>query len=208
LTFFRLGKVRVHDAIGYVAAQFIGGLTGVLIASLFLDALISHPAINYAATIPGQAGVVAAFLAEVVITFILMTIVLTVSNNMRLARWTGLFVGLLVATYISFESPISGMSMNPARTLASAVPAQAFRFLWIYFTAPPLGMLLAAELRVRTRGLDSIICAKLHHQNRERCIFNCGYARLAPSNNSLTEIRTFTRRDAGLETFDPNTKEM
>lgn len=204
LTFFRLGKVRVHDAIGYVAAQFIGGLTGVLIASLILGALISHPAVNYAATSPGQNGVAVAFVAEVAITFILMTTILTVSNNMRLARWTGLFVGFLVAIYISFESPISGTSMNPARSFASAVPAQAFRFLWIYFTAPPLGMLLAAELRLRTRGPDSIICAKLHHQNKERCIFNCGYARLATSNSSQTQIKTNTRRDAGVETNQLN----
>jgi len=176
----------------------------VLIATALLGSLLSHPKVNYAATVPGSSGVVVAFIAEVAITFVLMTTVLTVSNNMRIARWTGLFVGLLVATYISFESPISGMSMNPARTLASAVPAHAFRFLWIYFTAPPLGMLIAAELRLRTGGLDSVICAKLHHQNKERCIFNCGYARPANSIKCQTEIRTNARRDAGVETSQLN----
>jgi aquaporin Z len=208
LTFFRLGKVSGHDTTGYVAAHFIGGLTGVLIASLILGALISHPAVNYAATIPGQTGVGVAFVAEVAITFLLMTIILTVSNDMRLARWTGLFVGFLVAIYISFESPISGTSMNPARSFASAVPAQAFRFLWIYFTAPLVGMLLAAELRLRTRGPDSIICAKLHHQNKERCIFNCGYARPMASNESQIENRTNVRREDAVETFGLKTKEM
>jgi len=77
--------------------------------------------------------------------------------------------------YISVEAPVSGMSMNPARTLGSAFSAQFWNSLWIYFTAPPLGMLLAAELYVRQYGLARILCAKLHHENTERCIFICNY---------------------------------
>jgi aquaporin Z len=79
----------------------------------------------------------------------------------------------LVATYITVEAPISGMSMNPARTLASAVPAQHWTALWVYFTAPLLGMFLAAEVFLRTKGAGSVACAKLHHENAKRCIF-CG----------------------------------
>jgi len=116
-----------------------------------------------------------AFLAELGISFLLMTVVLNVSNTDRLAPFTGLFAGTLVATYISLEAPLSGMSMNPARTVASAMPAQLFTALWVYFTAPPLGMLLAAELYLRRKGPRQIRCAKLHHQNSKRCIFRCGY---------------------------------
>jgi len=92
---------------------------------------------------------------------------------MRLACFTGLFAGILVATYITLEAPLSGMSMNPARTLGSALSAHAWTALWIYFTAPPLGMLLAAEAYLRVQGAQRIFCAKLHHQNTKRCIF-CG----------------------------------
>ena len=67
--------------------------------------------------------------------------------------------------------------MNPARTLASAIPARNWTAIWVYFTAPLLGMLLAAEIYVRVRGRDSVKCAKLHHHNRKRCIFNCDYRR-------------------------------
>jgi aquaporin Z len=67
------------------------------------------------------------------------------------------------------------MSMNPARTLASAVPAQLWEFLWVYFTAPPLGMLLAAEVYLRGKGVRAVLCAKLHHDNPYRCIFRCKY---------------------------------
>ena len=172
LTFFRLGKVRGWDAFFYVVAQFIGGLVGILLVAAALREMLAAPAVNFVATVPGPQGVWAAWLAEVVITFILMTMILRVTSS-RLARFTGAFAGMLVATYIALESPISGMSMNPARSFASAVPAQLLSTLWIYFTAPPLGMLLAAELHLRLRGRSQVACAKLHHQNDKRCI-HCG----------------------------------
>jgi aquaporin Z len=87
-----------------------------------------------------------------------------------------MFAGLLVATYIAFESPLSGMSMNPARTFGSALPGRVWSALWIYFSAPPLGMLLAAEAYRWLKGAQAVLCAKLHHQNDKRCIFRCGYA--------------------------------
>src|SRR6185369_3984308 len=91
-----------------------------------------------------------------------------------IAQYTGLFSGILVATFISFEAPLSGMSMNPARTLGSAVGAQFWMALWIYFIAPPIGMLLAAQLHLRLKGAAGVFCAKLHHRNDTRCIF-CEY---------------------------------
>ena len=122
-----------------------------------------------------MAGVLAAFLAELAITFILMTVVLNISNTRRLSRWTGLFAGALVATYITVEAPISGMSMNPARTFGSAFGAHVWTSLWIYFIAPPIGMLLAAEVYQRMKAGRAVACAKLHHHNNQRCIFRCNF---------------------------------
>jgi aquaporin Z len=175
LTFFRLGKVGQWDAILYILAQFVGGLAGVLLASLILGQLIADPSVNYAATTPGEWGPAVAFVAEVLISFILMFVVLTTSNTRRVEHLTGVFAGMLVAAYISIESPISGMSMNPARTFGSALPAGVWTALWVYFTAPPIGMLLAAELHTRIRGDRTVACAKLHHRNNQRCIFRCSY---------------------------------
>ncbi|HJY80396.1 MAG TPA: aquaporin [Candidatus Binatia bacterium] len=175
LTFFCLGKVELWDAVFYSVAQFIGGLIGVVLSALLLGELVAHPSVQYAATVPGMSGVGIAFVAEVVISFIQMSMVLRVSNTPRLARFTGVFAGIMVATYISLEAPYSGMSMNPARTFASALPAQVWTALWIYFIAPPLGMLLSAELYVRQRGIHQVFCAKLHHHNTKRCIFQCNY---------------------------------
>jgi aquaporin Z len=173
LMFFRLGKVAKWDAIFYIVAQFGGGITGALLASAVLASSVSHPSVNYVVTMPGSAGIAAAFIAEVAITFILMSVILRVSNNTRLHKLTGLCAGALVAAYITLEAPISGMSMNPARTFASAVPAHYWTALWLYFTAPIMGMLAAAEVYVRAKGMHSVSCAKLNHDNDTRCIF-CG----------------------------------
>ena len=175
LTFWRLGKVAPWDVFFYLSSQFVGGIAGVLVARGFLHSWVAHPSVNYAVTTPGRYGVSAAFGAEILISFILMSVILAVSNTQSVARFTGVFAGALVAAYITFEAPISGMSMNPARTLGSALSAQVWTALWIYFVAPPLGMLLAAETYIRLRGIRSVLCAKLHHQNEQRCIFRCGY---------------------------------
>ena len=174
-TFFRLGKIQGWDALFYVVAQFIGGLLGVLLAALVLKEAITDPTVNYIVTIPGPGGPIIAFLAELGISFGLMLMVLFVSNSPNRGQYTGLFAGILIAVYITLEAPLSGMSMNPARTLASAIPAQNWTALWVYFTAPLLGMLLAAEVYVRWKGRSAVRCAKLHHDNNKRCIFRCGY---------------------------------
>ncbi len=173
LTFWSLRKVAAWDAIFYIVAQFTGAVAGVVISATLLGARIAHPEVNYVATLPGAGGPVAAFVAELMMSFGLMLLVLGTTNTPRLAPYTGLFCGALVAVYISVEAPISGMSMNPARSFGPALVAQVWTALWVYFTAPPLGMLLAAQVYLRVHGADRVECAKLHHRNEKRCIF-CG----------------------------------
>jgi aquaporin Z len=174
LTFFRLGKIDRRDAMAYVGAQFVGGVLGISLAAFALARWISDPAVNYVATAPGAFGQAAAFAGEASISFLMMLVVLTASNERRVAPFTGVIVAMLIATFITLEAPLSGMSMNPARSLGPDVVGDMWRGLWIYFVAPPLGMLAAAETYVRARGRLSIRCAKLHH-DRGPCIFNCGY---------------------------------
>jgi aquaporin Z len=178
LMFLRLGKVEFWDGIFYIVFQFAGGLAGVVFSSLAIGPALAHPNVNFAATEPGGRGTSAAFVAELFISCLLATTILVTSNHKALSRFAPYFAATLVAIYITFEAPFSGMSMNPARTLASAIPAHAFHALWIYFTAPPLAMLVAAELYRRGRSARAVYCAKLHHNNSARCIFRCRYIEL------------------------------
>jgi len=170
VTYWSLGKITGWDALFYVCAQFAGGIAGVAAARQALGGALAHASVNYAVTRPGPRGVAIAFLAACAISLLLMFTVLRVSNSRRLARYTPWFAGLLVAFYITVEAPLSGMSMNPARSLGSDVSAGQWPALWIYFLAPPLAMLAAAQLY---RG--RVFCAKLHHHNGHRCIFRCQF---------------------------------
>jgi aquaporin Z len=179
LAFLRLGRVHPVDALAYVGAQFVGGLAGISLATALLHRWIAAPSVNYVATLPGRAGAGVAFVSELAIAALLMTIVLHVSGHQRLARYTGLAVGAVVALFITVEDPLSGMSMNPARSLGPALFAGRSETLWIYFLAPPLGMLLAAELFARHVGVHLRHCARLHHPHHDSCVFGCRERALA-----------------------------
>jgi aquaporin Z len=177
LTFLRLGRVAPWDAAFYVGAQFIGSVAGLAVVAVATGRLVAAPSVNYVATIPGPRGMSVAFVAEVAIAFVMMTMVLVTTARLpRFASFTGLFAGALVAIYITLEAPLSGMSLNPARSFASALLARLWTGFWIYITAPLLGMLLAAEVHQRSSAA-AVPCAKLHHANDRRCIFRCRYGR-------------------------------
>ena len=108
--------------------------------------------------------------------FYLMSTILVASNRETLARYTPYLVGVLYATFITLESPLSGMSMNPARSLGPALHASYWHGIWLYFVAPTSGMLVAAEVFLRSRSGFHPYCAKLHHANNKRCIFRHGTA--------------------------------
>ncbi|MGE3843277.1 MAG: MIP/aquaporin family protein [Vicinamibacterales bacterium] len=175
LTFWRLGKMEGWDALFYVGAQFLGGLAGLTSAWTLLREALADPAVAFIATRPGAPGEVAALLAEIAIAGALMLTVLVMTNRARLRPFTGLAVGLLLVAYITVEAPISGMSLNPARSFASAAVSGDWRALWIYFVAPPLGMLGSAEAYIRVAGVHRVLCARLVHapSPRVRCIFRC-----------------------------------
>jgi aquaporin Z len=173
LGFLCLGKIRPLDAAWYIAAQFIGGLVGVLLVFGLLGDHFAAPPVSYAATLPGAAGAAIAFAAELIISFGMLFIVLTVASDPHRGHLAGWAAGVLVALYISVEAPLSGMSMNPARSFASAAPGALWSHLWIYFTAPILGMALAAGI-YRWRRARPGPCAKLIHDPDVPCI-HCGH---------------------------------
>lgn len=175
LTYLRLRKIAVWDAAFYVVFQFVGGVFGVGLSTLLLGKQLVDPGVEYAVTVPGKYGTSAAFAAEVFMAALLMAVVLWTSNRPRIAPYTSYCVGVLIALYILFFAPVSGFSINPARTVGSAVFAHVWTAGWVYFTAPLLGMLGVAEVYLRSYGADRILCAKLHPDPRYPCPFLCHF---------------------------------
>ncbi|GAC1435661.1 MAG: aquaporin [Terriglobales bacterium] len=175
LTYLRLGKIAAWDASFYVLFQFIGGVFGVAVAAIFFGSSLAKPTVDYAVTVPGRYGTGAAFFAEIFMAALLMGVVLWMTNRVSLANYTSYSVGILIALYVLFFAPVSGFSINPARTTGSAVFANVWTAGWVYFTAPLVGMLGAAELYFQSYGADRILCAKLHSDQKYPCPFVCQF---------------------------------
>jgi len=175
MTYFRLRKIAAWDAIYYVIFQFLGGIFGVGVSAVLLGNSIAVPSVDYAITVPGTYGTAAAFFAELFMAALLMAVVLWFSNQPSLAIYTSYLVGILITFYILLFAPISGFSINPARTTASAMFAHVWTAVWLYFVAPILGMMTAAELHLRLSGEDKILCAKLHPDPSYPCPFLCNF---------------------------------
>ncbi len=172
-TYWRLGKIKMADALFYAIAQFTGGVSGVALISVLFGDFFRLPPVRYVATQPGPQGVWCALAAELLMSFLLMSTILVVTNRPALAKYTGVFTGFLVALFLTFEAPLSGMSINPARTFSSALPGWLWQGAWAYLVGPISGMLLAVEVRKRLMHAPMRACAKLYHDEHTRCIF-CG----------------------------------
>lgn len=149
-------RIRLRTTLMYITAQLIGAMGGMAVAEMLLGQYLSHPQVDHIATAPGNAGLPSAFAGELTFSFALMTLILVLSSRPRWAPYTGMAVAVTVAVFTAAAAPLSGMSMNPARTLGSAIFSHEWHSLWIYFVAPPIGMLMAAGLFVRFRKLRHV----------------------------------------------------
>ena len=159
--------------------QFVGAVAGVGLVAAGMLALgrggaLAQPSVEYAVTVPGIGGVAGAFGAELFMAALLMGVVLWMTNRRRLAGYTSYAVGVLITGYVFFFAPVSGFSINPARTVGSAVWAQIWTAEWVYFVAPLVGMFGAALVYVRRFGIEAVLCAKLHAAPSVLCPFACG----------------------------------
>jgi aquaporin Z len=173
VAFLSLGRIEAWDALYYVLAQFVGGSAGVLLLWICFGDAFAAPPVAFVTTQPGSTGVGVAFAAETAMSLAMMLTVLTVSRHARWSRYTGIIAGVLVACFIAFEAPLSGMSINPARTFASALPGGMWHALWIYLTAPVLGMWIATRIFIGATPKPG--CARLcRHSGTTPCL-HCGY---------------------------------
>ena len=126
-------------AVGYWAAQ----VAGAVLAAALLRSSLGNTA-HLGATLPaGSQG--QSFLWEVVLTFFLMFVIMAVATDTRaVGEAAAIAVGGTVALDALFGGPISGASMNPARSLGPALVSGDLHALWVYLVAPPLGAALGA----------------------------------------------------------------
>ncbi len=132
--FWTSGRLSKHDVLPYILSQ----CSGALAASISLRLLFpEHQTLG--TTVPSGAAV-QSFFMEVILAFILMFVILNVSAD---ARETGIMAGIAVGATVAllalFAGPVSGASMNPARSIAPAIVSGNFDAVWIYLTAPVLG---------------------------------------------------------------------
>lgn len=126
------------DLIPYVIAQLIGAF----VASGLLKFLFQEHE-NLGATFPAGAWH-QTFVLEVILTYLLMIVILFVSQDKEITKFTGLAVGGTVLLEAMFAGPITGASMNPARSIGPAIVSGNISELWIYIAAPIIGAILAS----------------------------------------------------------------
>ena len=168
LGFWLTGHVHYHDLVGYVGAQLLGALAGVAVGAVVWGSRAS--AVGYGMTLPGS-GVsdLTAGAIELAMTAVLLLAIFSMTSRPRLMRYTPLVTWILVAVLVWRLAPLTGTSLNPARSLAPALFARNFNSLWIYLVAPPLGAALAA-LMVKLRLLRLPLTAKLFHDPNYRSV--------------------------------------
>ena len=139
-----LKKINGTDVLFYILFQIVGGTAGVFLIVLVLPDYMAHPSVQYVVTVPGKNGITGALIGESIIAFVMMFVTLFTSNDKRLKYITGYITGLLIVSFVTFEAPYSGFSMNPARTIASAVPSGIWTAWPLYMIVSPISMFVAA----------------------------------------------------------------
>ncbi len=134
LGFFAARRLKAGSIVPYIAGQ----CAGAVLASLVLRLMFPSHAMLGATQPAGSAG--RSFFLEAILTFILMFVILSVSTGAKEKGITaGIAVGAVIGLEALFAGPISGVSMNPARSLAPALVSLHLEYLWVYLTAPVLG---------------------------------------------------------------------
>ena len=133
------GKLPFNQFVSYVVSQCVGALS----ASFFLKFIFpGHK--TFGATMPHSITPGADFIIETLLTFFLMLVIFQVAHGaLEKGLMAGVAIGGMVALEAIFAGPVTGASMNPARSLAPALVTGENRFLWIYLTAPFAGAALA-----------------------------------------------------------------
>jgi aquaporin Z len=151
LSFLRTGQMCKYDALFFMLFQITGGTLAVYMMQQLMGSWLIDAPVNSVVTVPGEAGVAPAAFTEFIIAFITMSMVMFTSQHNVLKKYTRIIAACLVCCWVIFAGPVSGFGMNPARSFASALPANTWTAFPIYIIAPFAGMLSATELFLQFR---------------------------------------------------------
>jgi len=139
LGFFLAWRFEARLLAPYILSQILGAIAASGLLRLLFP---GHPTLG--ATLPAGSEF-QSFTLELVLTFFLMLVILSVSSGAKEKGVTaGIAIGAMIALEAMFAGPICGASMNPARSLAPALVTMRFGHLWLYLAAPVLGAALAS----------------------------------------------------------------
>lgn len=159
---WRLGQLSLENTIWYCLFQTAGGLAAVYLMSFLMGPILTDPPVNYAVTVPGfDVNIYELIFTETFTAFLMIAMILFFSDIKSLKNKVPYFAALLVGIYVYFAGPVSGFGMNPARTIASAVPSGIYTEFGVYMLCPVLGMLLSAEMYLHTKNKKPVVHWKL-----------------------------------------------
>lgn len=142
LAFWNSGFFPRYKVLSYIVAQCVGAI----VASALLFLSLGKVA-NLGATLPLNDNWLQSFILELVLTFILMFVILGSGLDRRAPiGFAGIAIGLTVGLEAAFMGPITGASMNPARSLGPAFVGGIWQFHWLYWVAPIVGAQLAVGI--------------------------------------------------------------
>lgn len=181
LAFWLQGKMHRLDLAGYILGQFLGAIIGTaLVIALWGGRAAS---VGFGRTEPGGGYPIwLVFLAEISLTFLLVFSIFIFVSSPRLMRWTPLMVWL--------EAPISGTSLNTARSFGPALLTWFWQYNWLYWLAPPLGSVLAVgAFRLLSAGERDVLTGKLFHVPHYRSVFKNVSAPSMPASGKLKKSK-------------------
>jgi aquaporin Z len=155
LGFFASGRMRLSEAVGFWIAQFVGGILGALVLWGIMSAspLYSRSRVGLGADGYGRLSMVkintaGAFGTEVILTMLFVFIVLAATGKLTAPGFAGLAIGLALTVVHLIGIPLTGTSVNPARSLGPAlvVGGLALSQVWLFILAPLVGGAVAAGL--------------------------------------------------------------
>ena len=171
LAFWAKGKMELYDLGGYIIGQFVGAFIGAALLVLVWGDYAAS--VNNGMTLPGKGySLWDVFLVEMGMTFLFVFSIFIFVSSHRLMHWTPLMTWLLIAVMVWWGAPISGTSINPARSIGPALVSWSWQAQWLYCIAPPLGAMQAVMVyRFLNMNKCKILTGKLFHVPHYRCIF-------------------------------------